>query len=145
MWLPYFCNSTNINTSTMMIHENGYAWRFIRKSLLLRSVHVFTKRDRCIHDLGRFTASAVRCRQHVGRRWIRCVSLLLERSIADMLQLCKVDNLPVCIYHNAFVRVLITVIGLDHDVDGGQCGHCIRCWFGEYGFAAETATTLIHV
>lgn len=32
MWLPYFCNSTNINTSTMEIHETGYAWRFIRMS-----------------------------------------------------------------------------------------------------------------
>lgn len=30
MWLPFFCNSTNINTSTMEIHETGYAWRFIR-------------------------------------------------------------------------------------------------------------------
>lgn len=32
MWLPYFCNTTNINTSQMDIHETGYAWRFIRKS-----------------------------------------------------------------------------------------------------------------
>ncbi|KAJ3552052.1 hypothetical protein NM688_g4361 [Phlebia brevispora] len=35
MWLPYFCNSTNINTSTMEIHETGYAWRFIRASMTL--------------------------------------------------------------------------------------------------------------
>ncbi|KII93959.1 hypothetical protein PLICRDRAFT_36181 [Plicaturopsis crispa FD-325 SS-3] len=35
MWLPYFCNTTNINTSTMDIHETGYAWRFIRASMTL--------------------------------------------------------------------------------------------------------------
>lgn len=33
MWLPYFCNTTNINTSRMEIHETGYAWRFIRESV----------------------------------------------------------------------------------------------------------------
>lgn len=35
MWLPYFCNTTNINTSRMEIHESGYAWRFIRASMTL--------------------------------------------------------------------------------------------------------------
>ncbi|TFK77544.1 patatin-domain-containing protein [Pluteus cervinus] len=35
MWLPYFCNSTNIMTSRMEIHETGYAWRFIRASMTL--------------------------------------------------------------------------------------------------------------
>lgn len=30
MWLPYYCNTTNIITSRMEIHETGYAWRFIR-------------------------------------------------------------------------------------------------------------------
>jgi len=30
MWLPYFCNSTNIMSCRMEIHETGYAWRFIR-------------------------------------------------------------------------------------------------------------------
>ncbi|KAG6846048.1 hypothetical protein H0H87_006412 [Tephrocybe sp. NHM501043] len=30
MWLPYFCNTTNIITSRMEVHETGYAWRFIR-------------------------------------------------------------------------------------------------------------------
>ncbi|KZT73215.1 patatin-domain-containing protein [Daedalea quercina L-15889] len=35
MWLPYFCNSTNINTSRMEIHETGFAWRFIRASMTL--------------------------------------------------------------------------------------------------------------
>ncbi|GBE77538.1 Lysophospholipase NTE1 [Sparassis crispa] len=35
MWLPYFCNSTNINTSRMEIHDTGYAWRFIRASMTL--------------------------------------------------------------------------------------------------------------
>ncbi|KAF7966915.1 hypothetical protein HWV62_36601, partial [Athelia sp. TMB] len=35
MWLPYFCNSTNINTSRMEIHKTGYAWRFIRASMTL--------------------------------------------------------------------------------------------------------------
>lgn len=32
MWLPFFCNTANITTSRMEIHETGYAWRFIRKS-----------------------------------------------------------------------------------------------------------------
>ena len=31
MWLPYFCNTTNILTSTNEIHNSGYAWRYIRK------------------------------------------------------------------------------------------------------------------
>jgi len=31
MWLPFFCNTTNIITSRMEIHETGYAWRYIRK------------------------------------------------------------------------------------------------------------------
>ncbi|KAF6754273.1 hydrolase [Ephemerocybe angulata] len=35
MWLPYFCNSTNIMTSRMEIHETGYAWRYIRASMTL--------------------------------------------------------------------------------------------------------------
>ncbi|KAL0951734.1 hypothetical protein HGRIS_008408 [Hohenbuehelia grisea] len=35
MWLPYFCNTTNINTSRMDIHDSGYAWRFIRASMTL--------------------------------------------------------------------------------------------------------------
>ncbi|KAJ7610998.1 hypothetical protein FB45DRAFT_329504 [Roridomyces roridus] len=35
MWLPFFCNSTNIMTSRMEIHEDGYAWRFIRASMTL--------------------------------------------------------------------------------------------------------------
>ncbi|KAF8580428.1 patatin-domain-containing protein [Ramaria rubella] len=35
MWLPYFCNSSNILTSRMEIHETGYAWRFIRASMTL--------------------------------------------------------------------------------------------------------------
>ncbi|TEB38634.1 hydrolase [Coprinellus micaceus] len=35
MWLPFFCNSTNIITSRMEIHETGYAWRYIRASMTL--------------------------------------------------------------------------------------------------------------
>ncbi|KZV84312.1 patatin-domain-containing protein [Exidia glandulosa HHB12029] len=35
MWLPYFCNTTNIRLSRMEIHETGYAWRFIRASMTL--------------------------------------------------------------------------------------------------------------
>jgi hypothetical protein len=30
MWIPFFCNSTNILRSRMEIHESGYAWRYIR-------------------------------------------------------------------------------------------------------------------
>ncbi|KAG8894238.1 phosphatidylcholine and lysophosphatidylcholine phospholipase, partial [Tulasnella sp. 403] len=29
MWLPFFCNTTNILTSRMEIHDTGYAWRYI--------------------------------------------------------------------------------------------------------------------
>ncbi|KAF9512765.1 hypothetical protein BS47DRAFT_1372722 [Hydnum rufescens UP504] len=35
MWLPYFCNTTNILTSTNEIHNSGYAWRYIRASMTL--------------------------------------------------------------------------------------------------------------
>ncbi|KAF8514349.1 hypothetical protein BU17DRAFT_52619 [Hysterangium stoloniferum] len=35
MWLPYFCNTSNILTSRMEVHETGYAWRFIRASMTL--------------------------------------------------------------------------------------------------------------
>ncbi|KAJ3789981.1 hypothetical protein GGU10DRAFT_283246 [Lentinula aff. detonsa] len=35
MWIPFYCNTTNITTSTMEIHETGYAWRFIRASMTL--------------------------------------------------------------------------------------------------------------
>ncbi|KAI0316483.1 hypothetical protein OF83DRAFT_1126430 [Amylostereum chailletii] len=35
MWLPYFCNTANITTSNMDIHETGYAWRYIRGSMTL--------------------------------------------------------------------------------------------------------------
>lgn len=35
MWLPFFCNSTNIMTSKMEVHQTGYAWRFIRASMTL--------------------------------------------------------------------------------------------------------------
>ncbi|CAE7220765.1 unnamed protein product [Rhizoctonia solani] len=30
MWLPFFCNTTNIITSRMDVHDTGYAWRYIR-------------------------------------------------------------------------------------------------------------------
>ncbi|KLO11324.1 patatin-domain-containing protein [Schizopora paradoxa] len=35
MWLPFYCNTTNILTSRMELHETGYAWRFIRASMTL--------------------------------------------------------------------------------------------------------------
>ncbi|EJD03753.1 patatin-domain-containing protein [Fomitiporia mediterranea MF3/22] len=35
MWIPFFCNTTNILTSRMEIHESGYAWRYIRASMTL--------------------------------------------------------------------------------------------------------------
>lgn len=35
MWLPFFCNTTNIITSRMEVHETGYAWRYIRASMTL--------------------------------------------------------------------------------------------------------------
>lgn len=35
MWLPYYCNTTNIITSRMEVHDTGYAWRFIRASMTL--------------------------------------------------------------------------------------------------------------
>lgn len=59
MWLPFFCNTTNINTSEMEIHETGYAWRFIRTlstDLLLSNVDLPLRR---FHDLGWFTSSSL--------------------------------------------------------------------------------------
>ncbi|KAF8131666.1 hypothetical protein EV363DRAFT_1296435 [Boletus edulis] len=41
MWLPYYCNTTNINTSRMEIHETGYAWRFIRASMTLLTTYLY--------------------------------------------------------------------------------------------------------
>jgi hypothetical protein len=41
MWLPFFCNTANITTSRMEVHETGYAWRFIRKPRELTLV-IFT-------------------------------------------------------------------------------------------------------
>lgn len=35
MWIPYFCNSTNITHSRMEIHRDGYAWRYVRASMSL--------------------------------------------------------------------------------------------------------------
>lgn len=35
MWLPYFCNTTNITWSRMEVHTSGYAWRYIRASMTL--------------------------------------------------------------------------------------------------------------
>lgn len=35
MWLPFFCNSTNILASRQEIHDSGYAWRYIRASMTL--------------------------------------------------------------------------------------------------------------
>ena len=35
MWLPYFCNTTNITWSRMEVHLSGYAWRYIRASMTL--------------------------------------------------------------------------------------------------------------
>ena len=35
MWLPYFCNTTNITWSRMEVHTSGYAWRYIRGSMTL--------------------------------------------------------------------------------------------------------------
>ncbi|PWN52275.1 hypothetical protein IE53DRAFT_385323 [Violaceomyces palustris] len=35
MWLPFFCNTTNITWSRMEVHTTGYAWRYIRGSMTL--------------------------------------------------------------------------------------------------------------
>ncbi|KWU47420.1 patatin-domain-containing protein, partial [Rhodotorula sp. JG-1b] len=35
MWLPYFCNTTNITHSRMDVHTSGYAWRYVRASMSL--------------------------------------------------------------------------------------------------------------
>lgn len=35
MWLPFFCNTTNVTWSRMEVHTTGYAWRFIRGSMTL--------------------------------------------------------------------------------------------------------------
>ncbi|SCZ99364.1 BZ3500_MvSof-1268-A1-R1_Chr7-2g09501 [Microbotryum saponariae] len=35
MWLPFFCNTTNITHSRMEVHTTGYAWRYIRASMSL--------------------------------------------------------------------------------------------------------------
>lgn len=35
MWIPYFCNTTNITWSRMEVHTSGYAWRYIRGSMTL--------------------------------------------------------------------------------------------------------------
>lgn len=35
MWLPFFCNTTNITWSRMEVHSSGYAWRYIRGSMTL--------------------------------------------------------------------------------------------------------------
>ncbi|WFC97520.1 hypothetical protein MYAM1_000234 [Malassezia yamatoensis] len=35
MWLPFFCNTTNITWSRMEVHFSGYAWRYIRGSMTL--------------------------------------------------------------------------------------------------------------
>ncbi|CAG7848003.1 Lysophospholipase NTE1; AltName: Full=Intracellular phospholipase B; AltName: Full=Neuropathy target esterase homolog [Serendipita indica DSM 11827] len=35
MWLPFFCNSTNILDSRQELHDSGYAWRYIRASMTL--------------------------------------------------------------------------------------------------------------
>ena len=35
MWLPFFCNTTNITWSRMEVHTSGYAWRYIRGSMTL--------------------------------------------------------------------------------------------------------------
>ncbi|GAA6007388.1 hypothetical protein JCM10207_006324 [Rhodosporidiobolus poonsookiae] len=35
MWLPFFCNTTNITHSRMDVHTTGYAWRYVRASMSL--------------------------------------------------------------------------------------------------------------
>lgn len=35
MWIPFFCNTTNITWSRMEVHTSGYAWRYIRGSMTL--------------------------------------------------------------------------------------------------------------
>ena len=35
MWLPFFCNTTNITLSRMEVHTSGYAWRYVRGSMTL--------------------------------------------------------------------------------------------------------------
>ncbi len=35
MWIPFFCNSTNITHSRMDVHRTGYAWRYVRASMTL--------------------------------------------------------------------------------------------------------------
>lgn len=35
LWIPFFCNSTDLNYSKMQIHTTGYAWRAVRASMTL--------------------------------------------------------------------------------------------------------------
>jgi lysophospholipid hydrolase len=35
MWLPFYCNSTDLTTSKEIVHQNGTAWRYIRASMSL--------------------------------------------------------------------------------------------------------------
>lgn len=35
LWIPFFCNSTDLNYSRMQIHTTGYAWRAVRASMTL--------------------------------------------------------------------------------------------------------------
>ncbi|TNY20475.1 hypothetical protein DMC30DRAFT_352286 [Rhodotorula diobovata] len=35
MWIPFFCNTTNITHSRMDVHTSGYAWRYVRASMSL--------------------------------------------------------------------------------------------------------------
>lgn len=53
MWLPYFCNTTNIITSRMEIHETGYAWRYIRTLRFGCFEDSMTIMLRGVHDIGR--------------------------------------------------------------------------------------------
>ncbi|KXN72706.1 patatin-domain-containing protein [Conidiobolus coronatus NRRL 28638] len=35
LWLPFYCVTTNITKSRLEVHQNGYAWRYIRASMSL--------------------------------------------------------------------------------------------------------------
>lgn len=61
MWLPFFCNTTNIITSRMEIHETGFAWRYIRKLSCEKHVVHLDKRIffRGVYDVGRSSPSSV--------------------------------------------------------------------------------------
>ena len=131
MWLPYFCNTANITTSSMEIHETGYAWRYIRASMtLVGLLPPLCDRGNMLVDGGYsksvpFHACFARISSS-SRQWTTYLSRL---CLIWALAPCSQITLALYVHHELLsIGLLLICLQLD-DNSPRNCGDSVSGWW----------------